>query len=99
MTKQQILENFMILIAQMQNIAVDIIDEKHYDDFSDFMDDVFSNLDHDIEDHPDQVELVISTPKSTKVFGNVDRQRVMQEIGDNQALMIFAQESEIEEEF
>lgn len=93
MTKQQLLEQFMVLIAEMQNIAVDIIDEKSYDDFGDFMDDIFSKLEHNTEDQPE----VISS-QSNRVFGNVDRQRVMQGIGDDQALMIFAQETENNEE-
>lgn len=99
MTKQQLLEQFMVLIAEMQNIAVDIIDEKSYDDFGDFMDDIFSNLEHSTEDEPLEVRSVISSSQSNRVFGNVDRQRVMQGIGDDQALMIFAQEPENNEEF
>lgn len=91
MNKQQLLEQFMILIATMQNIAVDIIDETEYNDLGEFMDDIFSKLDSE------EIDESLGEIKQNRIVGNVDRNRVMQGIGDNQALMIFAQDEKDEE--
>lgn len=92
MNKQQLLEQFMILIATMQNIAVDIIDESEYNDLGEFMDEIFSKLgDEEIDESLGEI-------KQNRIFGTVDKERTMQEIGDNQALMIFGESLQYEEE-
>lgn len=86
MNKQQLLEEFMVLIAAMQNIAVDIVDNKSYNDVGEFLDAVFENLQSEEID-----ETVGEIKRENRTFGYVDRERVMQGIGDDQALLIFGE--------
>lgn len=83
---------FMELIAHLQLTALELSSENEYDNAMELLNDSIEELFSE-KDEP------TPEPRSSRVFGNVDRQRVMQEIGENQALMIFAQEPESDEEF
>ena len=94
MNKQQLLEEFMLLIAVMQNIAVDIIDRKEYNDVGEFLDVIFENLgNEELDSSIGEINRI-----NSGVYGTVDRDRTMQEIGENQALMIFGEPQRYEEE-
>ena len=86
MNKEQLLIELMIVIAAMQNTAVDLVEQKSYNTFDAFMDDILEVMSGE--------EIEIKVQNNVRVFGIVDRERTMQEIGENQALMIFGEENE-----
>lgn len=89
MTKEELLIEFMVLISAMQNIAVDLVDTKEYTDIGEFLDDIFINLDTE--------EIAAPVSKNSGVFGKIDKQKTMIDIGDNQGLMIFGEENDYED--
>lgn len=89
MTKEELLIEFMVLISAMQNIAVDLVDTKEYTEIGEFLDDIFINLDTE--------EIVAPAMKNSGVFGTIDKQKAMIDIGDNQGLMIFGEENDYED--
>ena len=87
---------FMELIAHLQLTALDLLSKNEYDNVIELLND---SLDEIFEEKEVENETRTMVSSSNRVFATVDRQRVMQEIGDNQALMIFAQEEIKDEEF
>ena len=85
---------FMELIAHLQLTALDLLSKNEYNNVIELLND---SLDEIFDEKEVETETRTMVASSNRVFATVDRQRVMQEIGDNQALMIFAQE-EIQDE-
>ena len=93
MNKQELLIELMIVIANMQSAAIDLIDEKDYTNFNEFLEDIFVAI-----QNTEEVEEIIQVRPKFALYGIVDRERTMQQIGENQALMIFQNEGEENEE-
>lgn len=88
---------FMELIAHLQLTALDLLSKNEYDNVIELLNDSLDEIFDEKEEVENETRTMVAS--SNRVFATVDRQRVMQEIGDNQALMIFAQEVENDEEF
>jgi len=88
MTKEALLIEFMMVIAAMQNVAVDLVEDYEYSNFDDFMEDIFANLGNEEK----------SIQSTTSNLGYVQRESVMQGIGDGQALSIFPEPVKFENE-
>jgi len=87
MTKLQILTSFLELTTQMHIIALELIEKKKYASVDLFFNDVMDTL---LDDS------VMPEAEKVAIYGNVDVMKTMQEIGENQALMIFGEEKKNE---
>lgn len=85
---------FMELIAHLQLKALELLSKNEYNSVIELLNE---SLDEIFEENDEGNETRTIVASGSGIFATVDRQRVMQEIGDNQALMIFGQE-EIENE-
>ena len=84
---------FMELIAHLQLTALDLLSKNEYDSLEELLNASLDEV-YGIDKEENEQEI-----QSANVFGTIDRQKVMQYIGDNQALMVFAQDIDNGEEF
>jgi hypothetical protein len=91
MTKQELLTEFINLISNMQMIAVDIInDDQEYESLGEFVETVLYIINEMEQEDSTPQQKAPSTRNGSRA-GFVDRDKAMQEIGEDQALMIFGE--------
>ncbi len=89
MNKKQVLLDFINLTTSIQNIGAELLHTRKYDSVSDLFNDILATLSE---------ENVESTSKSIVTSAIVNKELTMFDIGDNQALMIFGEPKEENDE-
>lgn len=86
MNKSSLLVALLELTSHLQIKGLELIENNSYSEIDDFMEDLFSDE-----------EIEREQKETARIYGIVDKDKTMQEIGENQALMIFGDSNEDEE--